>query len=78
MTQHTPDDLWRDFPKTAREFERRFATEEDCRGVLDRGALGRQAGMRTNGIGMGEKDLLKIAHEVRSKKKRPTGTPKKE
>ena len=25
------DDLWRDFPKTAPEFERRFATEEDCR-----------------------------------------------
>ena len=25
------DDLWRDFPKTAMEFERRFATEEDCR-----------------------------------------------
>jgi transposase-like protein len=31
MTQHTPDDLWRDFPKTATEFEKRFATEEDCR-----------------------------------------------
>ena len=31
MMQHTPDDLWRDFPKTATEFERRFATEEDCR-----------------------------------------------
>jgi hypothetical protein len=31
MTQRTPDDLWRDFPKTATEFERRFATEEDCR-----------------------------------------------
>jgi Zn ribbon nucleic-acid-binding protein len=31
MTQHTPDDLWRDFPKTATEFEARFATEEDCR-----------------------------------------------
>jgi hypothetical protein len=26
-----PDDLWRDFPKTATEFEARFATEEDCR-----------------------------------------------
>ena len=25
------DDLWRDFPKTAIEFERRFATEEACR-----------------------------------------------
>ncbi len=25
------DDLWRDFPKTAMEFEERFATEEDCR-----------------------------------------------
>jgi transposase-like protein len=31
MTQRTPDDLWRDFPKTATEFEKRFATEEDCR-----------------------------------------------
>jgi Zn ribbon nucleic-acid-binding protein/transposase-like protein len=31
MTQHTPDDLWRDFPKTATEFEARFATEADCR-----------------------------------------------
>ncbi len=25
------DDLWRDFPKTAIEFEERFATEADCR-----------------------------------------------
>jgi len=31
MTQHSRDDLWRDFPKTATEFEARFATEEDCR-----------------------------------------------
>ena len=31
MTQLTQDDLWRDFPKTATEFEARFATEEDCR-----------------------------------------------
>lgn len=31
MTQHARDDLWRDFPKTATEFEARFATEEDCR-----------------------------------------------
>jgi transposase-like protein len=31
MTQHSQDDLWRDFPKTATEFEARFATEEDCR-----------------------------------------------
>jgi transposase-like protein len=31
MTQTMPDDLWRDFPKTATEFEARFATEEDCR-----------------------------------------------
>src|SRR5688572_25038267 len=27
----TPDDLWRDFPRTATEFEARFASEEDCR-----------------------------------------------
>ena len=31
MTQDTWDTLWRDFLKTATEFERRFATEEDCR-----------------------------------------------
>lgn len=31
MTQHSRDDLWRDFPRTATEFEKRFATEEDCR-----------------------------------------------
>jgi Zn ribbon nucleic-acid-binding protein len=30
MTQQDHDDLWRDFPKTATEFEARFATEEDC------------------------------------------------
>lgn len=32
MTHDMPDDLWRDFPKTATEFEERFATEEACRG----------------------------------------------
>jgi transposase-like protein len=31
MKPAMPDDLWRDFPKTATEFEARFATEEDCR-----------------------------------------------
>jgi transposase-like protein len=31
MTRADADDLWRDFPKTALEFEKRFATEEDCR-----------------------------------------------
>ena len=31
MTRRTPDGLWRDFPKTAQEFEARFATEDDCR-----------------------------------------------
>ena len=45
MTQRDHDDLWRDFPKTATGFEARFATEEDCR-AYDRGALGRQAGVR--------------------------------
>jgi Zn ribbon nucleic-acid-binding protein len=31
-TPNTPsDDLWRDFPRTATEFEERFATEADCR-----------------------------------------------
>jgi len=31
MTQLLPEDLWRDFPKTAPAFEARFATEEACR-----------------------------------------------
>jgi len=31
MTQTMPDDLWRNFPRTATEFEARFATEEACR-----------------------------------------------
>ena len=31
MTRETHDGLWRDFPKTATEFEARFATEDDCR-----------------------------------------------
>ena len=31
MTGPLPDTLWRLFPKTAPEFEKRFATEDDCR-----------------------------------------------
>lgn len=31
MSTDKNDDLWRNFPKTAVEFERRFATEDDCR-----------------------------------------------
>jgi Zn ribbon nucleic-acid-binding protein/transposase-like protein len=31
MSDQNHNDLWRDFPKTAQEFEARFATEEDCR-----------------------------------------------
>lgn len=31
MTAEIHNDLWRDFPKTALEFETRFATEADCR-----------------------------------------------
>ena len=30
-TDKSRDDLWRNFPKTAPEFEARFATEADCR-----------------------------------------------
>jgi hypothetical protein len=46
MTQRTADDLWRDLPKTATEFEKRFATEVDCGAYWDKGALGQQAGVR--------------------------------
>jgi hypothetical protein len=38
MTQSDHDDLWRDLPKTATEFEKRFAAEEDCRGTGSRRA----------------------------------------
>jgi transposase-like protein/Zn ribbon nucleic-acid-binding protein len=31
MADENNDDLWRNFPKTALEFEKRFATEADCR-----------------------------------------------
>lgn len=31
MTDTMPDDLWREFPRTATEFDERFATEADCR-----------------------------------------------
>jgi hypothetical protein len=31
FTSDHHNSLWRDFPKTATEFEARFATEEDCR-----------------------------------------------
>ena len=31
MTDMIPDDLWREFPKTAQAFEARFRTEDDCR-----------------------------------------------
>ena len=31
MTRENHNALWRDFPKTAQEFDARFATEADCR-----------------------------------------------
>ncbi|MGA1216067.1 MAG: IS1595 family transposase [Candidatus Nanopelagicales bacterium] len=34
MSSAMHNSLWRDFPKTAPEFEARFATEEDCRAYL--------------------------------------------
>ena len=34
MTSQNRNDLWRDFPKTATEFEARFATEDNCRAYL--------------------------------------------
>jgi transposase-like protein len=34
MTDSIHDRLWRDFPRTAQEFEKRFATEDDCRAYL--------------------------------------------
>jgi transposase-like protein len=34
MSSEMHNRLWRDFPKTATEFDERFATEEDCRAYL--------------------------------------------
>jgi transposase-like protein len=34
MASEVHNILWRDFPKTATDFEKRFATEEDCRAYL--------------------------------------------
>jgi len=34
MSDETHNRLWRDFPKTAPEFDERFATEDDCRAYL--------------------------------------------
>jgi hypothetical protein len=42
MTQRNNDDLWRDFPKTATEFEERFATEEDFQAYWIRARRGGQ------------------------------------
>ena len=40
MVRAENDDLWRNFPKTAQEFEARFATEEDCRAYWIEARLG--------------------------------------
>ena len=40
MTSDKHSALWRDFPKTATEFEARFATEEDCRAYWIRARWG--------------------------------------
>jgi hypothetical protein len=38
------DDLWSDFPRTATEFEERFATEEDCKRASRPTLMSAQAG----------------------------------
>ena len=49
MTQQNNNDLWRDFPKTATEFEARFATEADCRAYwIEAGWGGKPARARCN------------------------------
>ena len=45
MTPRTPDDLRRDFPKTATEFEA-VRSRGGLPVLLDQGALGRRAGLR--------------------------------
>ena len=39
-TADLPDDLWREFPKTAPEFEARFGTEDDCRAYWSKARWG--------------------------------------
>jgi hypothetical protein len=39
-TAQLPDDLWQDFPKTATDFEARFATEQDCRAYWSKARWG--------------------------------------
>ncbi len=45
-TDKSQDDLWRDFPKTALEFETRFATEADCRAYWIEARWGGDTGLR--------------------------------
>ena len=46
MSEMMPDDLWRDFPKTAPAFESRFKTERGLPRLLGQGPLGRQTRLR--------------------------------
>jgi transposase-like protein len=82
MTKHTQDDLWRDFPKTATEFEKRFATEEDCRAywIEARWAATRRTGisamdlMRIMGFGS-YKTAWTWLHKLRAALVRPQREP---
>jgi hypothetical protein len=46
MPDTMPDDLWREFPKTAPAFEARFKNRGGLSRLVDQGRLGRQAGVR--------------------------------
>ena len=72
MAQHSRDDLWRDFSKTATEFEARFATEEDCRTYWIE-ALGRQANLRALQKRTRVDDPR--GHDVRVRRLRPSDQP---
>jgi len=72
VAQHSRDDLWRDFSKTATEFEARFATEEDCRTYWIE-ALGRQANLRALQKRTRVDDPR--GHDVRVRRLRPSDQP---
>ena len=73
MTQAMPDDLWRDFPKTATEFEARFATEEDCRAYWIEARWGGKPCVRALRQHAGVDDPG--GHHVRVRRLRPSDEP---
>ena len=75
MTEHSRDDLWRDFPKAATEFEARFASEEAARAywIEARTRWGGKAGVRALPEHAGLDDPR--GHDVRVRRLRSSDEP---